>query len=67
MNLVCAVLFQLVSLIDTTEKITVLNEVLVRNQSIRSNFSSMPASKNGIIYSGKKTELIQLTNSPVTL
>ena len=67
MNLVCAVIFQLVSLVDTTEKITILNEVLVRNESFRTNFSSMPASKNGIIYSGKKTELIQLTNSPVNV
>lgn len=67
MNLVCAVLFQLVSLIDTTEKVTVLNEVLVRDESIPSNFSSMPAIKNGIIYSGKKTELIQLTSIPANV
>jgi hypothetical protein len=57
MNVVCAVLFQLVSLVDTTEKITVLNEVLVRNQSIRTNFSSMPASKNGISIVEKRRNL----------
>lgn len=67
MNLVCAILFQLVSLVDTTEKTTVLNEVLVRDKSIPSNFSSMPAIKNGIIYSGKKTELIQLTSLPANV
>lgn len=67
MNLVCAVVFQLVSLVDTTEKVTVLNEVLVRDESIPSNFSSMPAIKNGIIYSGKKTELIQLTSLPANV
>lgn len=67
MNVVCAVLFQLVSLVDTTDKITVLNEVLVRNESIPANFSSMPAIKNNFIYSGKKTELIQLTTLPANV
>lgn len=67
MNVVCAVLFQLVSLVDTTEKTTILNEVLVRDESIPANFSPMPSIKNGFIYSGKKTELISLSNLPANI
>ncbi|MBP6055133.1 MAG: TonB-dependent receptor [Cytophagaceae bacterium] len=53
--------------IDSTAKSTFLSEVIVKHEGIPANFSTMPSVKNGIIYSGKKSELIRLGALPANV
>jgi Fe(3+) dicitrate transport protein len=53
--------------VDSTDKSTILTEVIVKQESITSNFSTMPSVKNGIIYSGKKSEFIRLGALPANV
>jgi Fe(3+) dicitrate transport protein len=62
-----SLLLQLSGLTDSTAKETILSEVFVKQAGIPANFSSMPSVKNGIIYSGKKTELIRLSALPANI
>ena len=67
MLLFISLLLQISGLSDSTAKETILSEVIVKHAGIPANFSSMPSVKNGIIYSGKKTELIRLGALPANV
>lgn len=67
MLLFISLLLQTSGLSDSTAKETILSEVIVKHAGIPANFSSMPSVKNGIIYSGKKTELIRLGALPANV
>lgn len=67
MLLFISLLLQTSGLSDSTAKETILSEVIVKHAGIPANFSSMPSVKNGIIYSGKKSELIRLGALPANV